>query len=156
LFSILQGFVADSRVLDLFAGSGALAFEALSRGASFAVLAEQDRHALSAIRANSLALRYDDRIEIIHGDLWQPATAQRIKKLGPFDLILADPPYDHGRDRELVEYCQPFLSPNGLLVLQGGPELIQRLQPLPENCLVDDQRTYGKTDLVFFRPPAPG
>jgi 16S rRNA (guanine(966)-N(2))-methyltransferase RsmD len=156
LFSILQAFVPDSRVLDLFAGSGALAFEALSRGANYAALAEQDRHALSAIRANSLALRYGDRTEIIPGNLWQPATAARIKKSGPFDLILADPPYDHGRDRELVEFCLPFLSSNGLLVLQGGPGLIQRLQPLPENCLVYDQRTYGKTDLIFFRPAATG
>ena len=88
LGSGLGGAVA----LDLFAGSGALAFEALSRGAERAVLVEKDRSALKVIAENAAALGVEDRVTIVAGDSLGPAVA-RVRNLGPFALLFCDPPY---------------------------------------------------------------
>jgi 16S rRNA (guanine966-N2)-methyltransferase len=79
-------------VLDLFAGTGALAFEALSRGAARAVLVERDRAALQAIATNAAALQARDRITVVSGDVLGPGL-ERVAKLGPFALLFCDPPY---------------------------------------------------------------
>ena len=79
-------------VLDLFAGSGALAFEALSRGASRAVVVEKYRGALVAINANIEALGLKDRVAVVGSDALTSGLA-RAKSLGPFALLFADPPY---------------------------------------------------------------
>lgn len=78
------------RVLDLFAGSGALALEALSRGAASALLVDADAAAIAAIERNTSALRYGDRVRIVRGRL--PAVLNRLGG-APFDLIFCDPPY---------------------------------------------------------------
>lgn len=79
-------------VLDLFAGSGALALEALSRGASRAVLVEKDRGALAAINANVSALGVQDRVAVLQGDALGSAQT-RLRGMGPFALLFCDPPY---------------------------------------------------------------
>jgi 16S rRNA (guanine966-N2)-methyltransferase len=78
--------------LDLFAGSGALALEALSRGASRAVLVERDRGALRAIAENVAALGVASRVKVIEGDSLGSA-ASRVAASGPFALLFCDPPY---------------------------------------------------------------
>jgi 16S rRNA (guanine966-N2)-methyltransferase len=95
MFSALdaRGALVDAHVLDLFAGTGALGIEALSRGATRAVLVERDRLALEAIATNVAALRLGDRVRVVADDVGrflrgpQPSGA-------PFDLVLLDPPYD--------------------------------------------------------------
>ena len=96
LFSSLQPRVRDARVLDLFAGSGALAIEALSRGAAAATLVESSRHALIAIRANLATADVAERATVVAATL--PGALDRCE--GPFDLVLVDPPYD--LDREVL------------------------------------------------------
>lgn len=90
LFASLGPAVVDAVVLDLWAGTGALAIEALSRGARRAVLVERDRRALAALRANLTGLSFDDRAQIVAGDV---AEFARRPRGGPFTLVLADPPY---------------------------------------------------------------
>lgn len=90
LFSMLAsrlGTFEGLRVADLFAGSGALGLEALSRGAAFACFVEQDRRAIDAIRANIAALGVEDRCQLL------ARSALALPPAEPFDLILADPPY---------------------------------------------------------------
>ncbi len=90
LFSMLAsrlGPFDGLRVADLFAGSGALGLEALSRGAAFACFVEQDHRALSAIRANIMALGVEDRSRLL------ACSALALPPAEPFDLIFADPPY---------------------------------------------------------------
>lgn len=88
LFSAL-GDVTDTRVLDLFAGSGALGLEALSRGAAHCVFCERAPRAQAALEANIAALDVGDRSTVIRGD-----ALRRLGALGdPFDLVLLDPPY---------------------------------------------------------------
>ncbi len=87
----------DARVLDLFAGTGALGFEALSRGARHVVAVERDRQALQSIRQNARALGVEAELELVTLDLLKAPTtaAARLKALAvrPFTLIFADPPY---------------------------------------------------------------
>ena len=85
LFNMIQHSVQGSRVLDLFAGSGALSLEALSRGASFAVLNDIDRNAYSIQKKNIAALKYENRTRQIHSD-WQTALLQLQKENDGFDL----------------------------------------------------------------------
>jgi 16S rRNA (guanine966-N2)-methyltransferase len=87
-----RGGVDGARVLDLFAGTGAMAIEALSRGAAYAVLVEQDRTAARAIAASVAALGLGDRVRIASLDLSGVNVASRIPD-GPFDRVFADPPY---------------------------------------------------------------
>lgn len=91
LFAILAGRVPGARVLDAYAGSGALGIEALSRGARGAVFVERDRSVVGVLRANLRALDLEDLSEIVVADL---ATRLRAGGLpGEFDIVLADPPY---------------------------------------------------------------
>lgn len=90
--------VAGARVLDLFAGSGALGFEMLSRGASYAVLAELHPEALRCIRHNAVSLGATSQVRVLAADLLhKPGVfAKHLEESheAPFDLVLADPPYD--------------------------------------------------------------
>jgi 16S rRNA (guanine966-N2)-methyltransferase len=89
-----RGGFEGTRVLDLFAGTGAMAIEALSRGASHAVLVEKDRAAARAIEASLAELELSDRASVVALDLdHRPAEAAARVTGGPFDRVLADPPY---------------------------------------------------------------
>src|SRR5205807_2939069 len=92
LFSIL-GDVSDARVLDLYAGSGALGIEALSRGAAGATFVDSDREAVVAIRANLALTGTDDRASVVRSPVGSFLAAGRH---GPFDLVFLDPPYAQG------------------------------------------------------------
>ena len=154
LFSILHGIRADSRVLDLYAGSGALGLEALSRGAQHGVFVEQDRDACKVLTQNIQQLRYELRATAVFGSVWSASAQDQIQRQGPHDIILADPPYNHGRDEELIELCLPWLErENGCLVLQGGLQLREKLtggDAGERKWQLDDHRRYGKTELLLI------
>lgn len=88
------------RVVDLFAGTGALGLEALSRGASEVVFVERDRGPLTAIRANIRRLGAEEECRVVQGDVF---SFLRREAVGSFDLALADPPYDRGLAQKLLE-----------------------------------------------------
>ena len=93
IFNILQADVPDSRVLDLFAGSGALSLEAISRGAAGAVLVDNDRNAAETEKKNISTLRYGDRARTIFGD-WKKA-AEILEQEKPADVPAAAPCRSH-------------------------------------------------------------
>ncbi|MFV8836216.1 16S rRNA (guanine(966)-N(2))-methyltransferase RsmD [Aquisalimonas sp.] len=106
LFNWLQPVLPGSRCLDVFAGSGALGFEAASRGAAEVVLVERDRRALAALRENVRLLAADDRVSVHGGDalsLLSGGTAR------PFDIIFLDPPF---REALLQPACQALATGN--------------------------------------------
>jgi 16S rRNA (guanine(966)-N(2))-methyltransferase RsmD len=111
VFNICQNEIADARFLDLFAGSGAMAFEALSRGASHAVLVEQNRHAIAAIRENIAILHLTTQITLLPHNATR-ALAQLHKQHALFDIIYIDPPYDHPFDPAPL---LPLLAPHATL-----------------------------------------
>ena len=101
LFNVLQTDVPDSRFLDLFSGSGAIGIEALSRGASHAVLVEQDSKAADCILENLQFTKLIDRAELQKCDVL--TALHRMEGQKPFDVIFMDPPYSKGLERRVLE-----------------------------------------------------
>ncbi len=117
LFNMLQGRIPDARVLDLFAGSGALALEALSRGASFAVLADRDREACRVEQRNIESLGFSGLTRVLHSP-WE-RTVQTLAREGErFDLIFLDPPYAMTDLREMTEALKPLTAEDGLIIVE--------------------------------------
>lgn len=162
LFGILSsaGAIEGARVLDLYAGTGALAFEALSRGAESAVLVESARDAIGVIRDNIEALGVAKQASLLPGAVHRAMA--RLVKAGPFDLVLADPPW------ALVESGEPSralgelaaagaLGPSAWVVLEHGART-----PAPSAAPLSflETRRYGDTALTFYKtgilaPPRP-
>jgi 16S rRNA (guanine966-N2)-methyltransferase len=154
LFGILAsaGVIEGARVLDLYAGTGALALEALSRGAASAVLVESAREALEALRANVRTLGLDDHVRIVGSDVAQ--AMRRLGDAGPFDLVFADPPW------AMVDAGPPALvlcdlARRGGIAAEGRVVLEHSARtPSPD---IDglarlDLRRYGDTALTFYKP----
>jgi 16S rRNA (guanine966-N2)-methyltransferase len=138
LFSIL-GEIAGARVLDLYAGTGALAIEALSRGAGSATLVESGRSARVAIRRNLRALGID--AEVAGEDALRFCRRAR-DAARQYDLIFLDPPYRHGDalGEELTAALEPLLGPGGRAVAESD-----RRSPLELALPLLDERRYGDT-----------
>lgn len=137
----LIGPVEGAAVLDLFAGSGAMGLEALSRGAASAVFVESDLDACRAIERNLAKLDLTGAT-VLCRDALQVLAAER----RTYDLVLCDPPYgfaDHGR---LAGYLRSVLAPNGLLVYETGA----KEEPSLEGLSVRTSRTYGSARLTLF------
>jgi len=141
VFSSLQPRVPDAVVLDLFAGSGAMAIEALSRGAASAVLVEDDRAALVTIETNLDVAGVTPRSTVVAASL--PGAMARL--VGPFDIAFLDPPYDLDRDvlADVLTRLAPLLAVDAVVRLEqaaraGDP-------PWPETLLPGRSRRYGDT-----------
>ena len=149
LFNIIGARVMDSRVLDLFGGSGALALEALSRGAESAVIADNSRQAWQAIDRNARNVLKDDfelRVHIINQD-YRSAIAALEGRI--FDLVFLDPPYrmTEAYGEALARLMKAdMLSPGCLIVMERhkGAQI-----PLPRAVDVFDTRQYGDTEVDF-------
>lgn len=149
LFSMIQLDVPDAQVLDLFAGSGALALESLSRGAESAVLVDKSREALDCIRKNVAKMRVEEQVTILPTE-WAQALLKCKQQGKRFDLVFLDPPY---RMTELGEMCQQMLEmglllPQAMMVLEHrtGVEL-----HMPAAFSLEKERTYGETQIHFYR-----
>jgi 16S rRNA (guanine966-N2)-methyltransferase len=137
----LIGPVEGAAVLDLFAGSGAMGLEALSRGAASVVFVESDRDACRAIDRNIAKLRLTDAT-VLQRDVFQVlATETRA-----YDLVLVDPPYDFDDDARLAPYLARALAPDGLVVY----ETTSRRQPALRGLSTRTSRTYGSARLTLF------
>jgi 16S rRNA (guanine966-N2)-methyltransferase len=154
LFGILgsAGVIEGARVLDLYAGTGALALEALSRGAATAVLVESARDALTALRANVAALGLEDRARVVAGDVAK--AIHRLPDAGPFDLVFADPPWamvDEGHPAAVLSSLArgAGIATDGRVVLEHST----RTAPFDVDGLVRlETRKYGDTALTFYKP----
>ncbi len=137
--SIVASSLPDARVLDLFAGSGALGLEALSRGARSAAFVEVSQRSLKALRANVETLGAGDRVEIHRGDAVRFAAALGA---GAYELAFADPPYGQGLAGEVASLwlATPFAS------LIGIEHSVRDEMPAG-----GDVRRYGDTAITFYR-----
>lgn len=140
----MGGELVGARVLDLFAGSGALGLEALSRGASQVVFVERSRGALRILRANLDQLGAREECKVVAGDAM--AFARRLEG-GAFDLVLADPPYGIGLARELLGLFHEKGFARELWVEHRSTET---MPPLPGLR----QRRYGDTTLSTLKRQA--
>ena len=114
LFNICQMEILNARFLDLFAGSGAMGLEALSRGALHATFVEQNRQAIQCIKENIADLGVEKQTQLIPIDASR-AVALLAKQGAQFDLIYIDPPYDLSFK---LESASPLLAPGGTLFLE--------------------------------------
>ncbi|MBQ8952630.1 MAG: 16S rRNA (guanine(966)-N(2))-methyltransferase RsmD [Clostridia bacterium] len=148
LFNIIRAEVEDAAVLDLFAGSGALALEAISRGATSAVLCDKSPRAVQVIRRNAALMRAEDRVTVVSGD-WQRAVSAGE---GRFTLVFLDPPY-----RMTAVYAQAAqallaagrLAEGALIVMEHDAD--QPIQGLTPPFEVADRRRYRDTALTLVR-----
>lgn len=149
IFNILRFDVPDARVLDLFAGSGALALEAVSRGAQSAVAVDFSRAAIDCIRRNVQAARAEDRVRILPMD-YRRAIDQLASRGERFDLVFLDPPYRMVNTGEMAAqlYEKGLLDPECLVVIEHARDVAPVLPPPFEAA---DERTYGQTKVLFAR-----
>ncbi len=142
------GAVEGARVLDAFAGSGALGLEALSRGAEGLVAMELARPALDALKRNIAACHENARTLVFACNALEPPQAQ--PRHAPSSLVFLDPPYGQGLiARALVALDQAgWIAPGALVVAEMG---IRDDVPAVEGFAIEDERRYGKARIVFFR-----
>jgi 16S rRNA (guanine966-N2)-methyltransferase len=153
LFNLLtQGRIAGegnpligARVLDAFAGTGALGIEALSRGAAEAWFMEKDAAALKALRANIKHCGVEQKARVVPADVVSPPAAQRA-----CDILLLDPPYNKGLGAPALSALARagWMAENALIALE-----VERKDEVeaPEAFVPQDERHYGKAKLLFFR-----
>ena len=144
IFNVLADRTEDATVLDLFAGTGVLGIEALSRGASRAVFVESHRPAARALVQSLARAELGQRGSVVRGAL--PGAIASIE--GPFDLILLDPPYDSDQAETTLSALAPLLAGDGLVVYEHRSRYNPPERPL--GLALTDRRVYGDTAVGFF------
>ena len=146
VFNILQFDIEGRRVLDLFAGTGQLGTEALSRGAASAVFVEKRRDAAALIRENLKLTELTDRSRVVNGEAGAFLAGCREK----FDLIFLDPPYAAGLLEEALEAISRFdiLANHGIMVCESPAE--RELPDLPAPYSRHRVYRYGKTKITTY------
>ncbi len=149
IFNILSSKVRGAVVLDLYAGTGALGLEALSRGAHNAIFIETDKNSLNAIRRNLEAIGIEDQATIIRWDILKNLDCLSMFA-GRVNLVFMDPPYERGLIEATLSHlhaCGCLVADARVVVEHSAREAIST-EALP--FLLDDQRTYGKTLVSFL------
>ncbi len=137
LFNIL-GNIRDLDFLDLFAGTGQIGLEAERRGAKVSFVEKHKKRA------------EDIKNKTKSGKVYSGDVLRVLPRLGEYDIIFADPPYDYDKYKQLLREVVEHLSEGGLLIVEHFKKV--DLKPLtPKGLEVEDERTYGDTVLTFFR-----
>jgi 16S rRNA (guanine966-N2)-methyltransferase len=147
LFSIWSDRLDGARVLDLFAGSGSVALEAVGRGALSALAVDDNLRAVKALEANAGRLG-EGLLQIRR--LTLPAGLARLQGVGPFDLVFADPPYNFNLYEELLQGMIALLAADAEVAVEHSA---RREMPLEVETLTRvDVRRYGESAVSFYRP----
>lgn len=147
IFSRLQFYIKDCQVLDLFAGTGAMGLEALSRGAKEVIFVDNNLNALKVLKKNIILAKYEEKAHIYSMDALEYLKGTKSK----FDIIFLDPPYMDGyysKVLNLIIECD-VLIPDGLVVIESKKNTLF----LQESSLflMEKERTYGKTTVTYLR-----
>jgi 16S rRNA (guanine(966)-N(2))-methyltransferase RsmD len=153
LFNILPRDFSGMKVLDLFAGTGNLSIEALSRGADHAVLVDSSERSVAVIKENLRRLSFATKTEV-----WVAPAARSLRALArrkeSFDIIFLDPPYDQGlakRSLAIIAQCN-LLDDSGTIVVEHSAR--EALQRRYDSLELHDERRYGDTLLSFYKHQA--
>ena len=146
IFSMIFGRIdlPSARVLDLFAGSGALGFEAVSRGAAHVTFVESSSRIASVIQSNAQDLDVESKVDIVVDDVKRFAARHRAPL---YDVVLADPPYSFREIEALPDTLMGLVAPGGLLILEHDGRYDFR-----EHSNVVRSRAYGRTTVSLFAP----
>ncbi len=152
LFNIIGPKISGATVLDLFAGTGALGLEALSRGAKQAVFIDDSKYACSLI-AENCKLCHEENVQILRRNLRKtPSFLSKLSENRPFNFIFIDPPYGKGFIRNLLYFfgkTPGVLADHGMLIVEEVHDA-----DLPAECQglkLHDSRIYGKTGFWFYQ-----
>ena len=145
LFNIIQARVPGARVLDVFSGTGAVALEALSRGAVGATCVESDRRAAGLIAENAALCGESERCAIIR-DVASRALQQPLPG-GPFDIVVLDPPYDYKALEGAVRDAAGQRAAGGLVILEHASRVTP---PQPDGLTLTRTVTSGDSALTFY------
>ena len=147
IFSALQFYVPGARVLDLFAGSGQLGIEALSRGASHCVFVDNSRAAIAVIKRNL------NRTELFQSAAVAEMDAVRYvqRANGPFDIIFADPPYRKDIMASILPHLSKNLAPGGFAALETERSLAMPQEY--EDLVLRKRYDYGNVTIWLYRKP---
>ncbi len=146
VFNIIQQFIPDAYVLDMFGGSGALSFEALSRGAEAAVCTDIDPKSVDIIRKNAENLGFSEKCEILNMSCFDYVKTTEKK----FDIIFLDPPYNKGFIEDALESAVKYglLSEEGIIVLESDSG---DFRGDIAGLSVYRQRKYGRTYITVYK-----
>lgn len=150
LFSIIQMHIKDARVLDLFAGSGALGLEALSRGAKMAVFSDISEKAINVINQNIEKTRLGEKA-IVFKSSYEEVLKQMKEEKKEFDIIFLDPPYKSGLLEDAVNKILEYklLAKEGIIIVETDLEAeLQKVQNV--DLHIKDIRKYGRVILLFL------
>lgn len=149
VFNILSDIVVDARVLDLFAGTGNLGLESLSRGAKSAVFVDQSSESIGMIKENATHTKLVDHTEIYKNDVLR-ALDRFVQEQRSFDLLFCDPPYQKGFVQAVLEKLdkQPIMAHDGIVVMEHS-----RHEPIAdewEHLQLRRTERYGETLISFL------
>lgn len=149
LFNILGRDVAGARVLDLFAGTGNLGLEALSRGAAAAAFVDQSAESVRVIRENALHTKLIDQAQIIRGDVFS-ALRRFAHSKEKFNLLFCDPPYLKNLAQETLKLLDKIelLAENSVVVIEHDCK--DDLELVLDNLVFQRRQVYGQTAISFF------
>lgn len=151
LFNIIQNIIDDSIVLDLFAGSGAIGIECISRGAKKAYFCEKSHEAVKMIRQNIEKTRFTDKSEILQQDYKKALKNYSVRNI-KFDIVFLDPPYKNDIAVDAVQDIIELglLRKNGVIIIETD-EKERELKELEKlQVEVYDLRKYGRVNLIFL------
>lgn len=161
LFNIIQNYVTDSYVLDIFAGSGALGIEALSRGAKKAVFCDINKEATKIINENLIKTKLNENA-IVYNMNYKKAIEKLSKGDIKFDIVFVDPPYKENLAVNSAKLIiqNNLLNENGIIIIETDEKQrdLNELQELSEidnenlrKIKIVDERKYGRANLIFLR-----
>ena len=144
IFNIIQFDVPDAKVIDLFAGSGQLGIEALSRGADSCVFVDASSKSISVVEENLKITNFREKAKTVRSD----ALGYLDRVIEKYDIALLDPPYKAGLMEDAIERIAPHINENGVIVCETGSE-----EFLPENIegFTSKRYKYGKIALTVYR-----
>ncbi len=148
VFSALQFDIEGRRVLDLFAGTGQMGIECLSRGAASAVFVDRRKDAFALVKKNLTLTDLQNRAQVVHGDSLEFLAGAKES----FDLVFLDPPYASGLLEQALERLTApgfdILAPYGIIVAEHPAD---RRLAIPAGCRLRKTYRYGKIDVTLFR-----
>ena len=144
IFNIIQFDVPDAKVIDLFAGSGQLGIEALSRGADSCVFVDASSKSIAVVEENLKITNFREKSKTVRSD----ALGYLDRVIEKYDIALLDPPYKAGLMEDAIERIAPHINENGVIVCETGSE-----EFLPENIegFASKRYKYGKIALTVYR-----
>lgn len=149
LFNIISEYIFDSEFLDLFAGSGAIGIEAISRGAANTFFIDISNDSLKVLRKNLSTLHIEDKFEIYNADYKTAIEKFKLRNI-KFDIIFIDPPYSKGIAQDALELVEEagVLSHKGIIAIEHDEKDV-----MPQNqgkLILIKQKKYGSTKLSFY------